>query len=266
MTHAQAKARHTQLVDEIRKYDQAYDTGRQIITDYEYDQKMDELQKLEDKFTDLATLDSPTKRVRAEPATKFIRLKHLMPMLSLEKIQASDHPTKSEEPDDDKRKILQDENTLKELLRFDATIQKHLGKSQIEYVLEPKVDGVSISVHYREGKLSLGMTRGDGKEGDDITANIKQIKNIPHELRLKNPPKLLEVRGEAYISQKEFDAMNAKLVAAGEEAFPNARNATAGTLKQLDSRLVAHRPISAVFYAVGACEGIHFEAHSEVLE
>ena len=221
---------------------------------------------MEQKFSDLVSPDSPTKRVRAEPRTKFKRLKHLLPMLSLEKIQASDHPTKSEEPDDDKRKILQDENTLKELLRFDATIQKHLGKSPIEYVIEPKVDGVSISVHYVEGKLSLGMTRGDGREGDDITANILQIKNIPHDLQLKNPPKLLEVRGEAYISQKEFNAMNAKLEAAGEEPFPNARNATAGTLKQLDSRLVAHRPISAVFYAIGACEGIRFGTHSEVLE
>ena len=156
---------------------------------------------------------------------------------------------------------------MNEFARFDATLQKQLGRSsRIEYVLEPKVDGVSISVHYRYGKLALGMTRGDGREGDDITENLKQVRDIPHELKLKNPPALLEVRGEAYISQKDFEAMNAKLEAAGEEAFPNARNATAGTLKQLDSRLIAERPLSAVFYAVGACEGIEFETHAEVLE
>ena len=183
-------------------------------------------------------------------------------MLSLEKIQASDHPTRAEEPDDDKRKQLQDENTLTELARFDATIKKQLGRDKIDYLLEPKVDGVSISLHYRHGKLALGVTRGDGREGDDITVNLKTVKSIPHELNLKNPPALLEVRGEAYIPQTEFDAMNKHLEAAGEKPFPNARNATAGTLKQLDSNLVARRPIAAVFYDVGACEGIHFDTHA----
>ena len=266
MTHAQAKARHAELVGEILKHDHAYESGHPLITDYEYDQLEKELKGLEEKFPELAAPDSPTQRVRAEPLTKFKRVKHLEPMLSLDKIQASDRPTKDEEPDDEKRKRLQDENTVNEFARFDATLQKQLGTSRIEYVLEPKVDGVSISVHYRHGKLALGMTRGDGREGDDITENLKQIRDIPHELKLKQPPALLEVRGEAYISQKDFEAMNAKLEAAGDEAFPNARNATAGTLKQLDSRLIAERPLSAVFYAVGAREGIEFETHAEVLE
>jgi DNA ligase (NAD+) len=266
MTHAQAKARHAELVGEIHKHDRAYESGHPLITDYEYDQLEKELKGLEEKFPELAAPDSPTQKVRAEPLTKFKRVRHLEPMLSLDKIQASDHPTKDEEPDDDKRKRLQDENTVNEFARFDATLQKQLGTSRIEYVLEPKVDGVSISVHYRHGKLALGMTRGDGREGDDITENLKQIRDIPHELKTKQPPALLEVRGEAYISQKDFEAMNAKLEAAGEEAFPNARNATAGTLKQLDSRLIAERPLSAVFYAVGAREGIEFETHAKVLK
>jgi DNA ligase (NAD+) len=148
--------------------------------------------------------------------------------------RASDHPTKDEEPDRDKRNRAQDENTLAELRAFDATIRKHLGRDKIQYIIEPKVDGVSISVHYRHGKLALGVTRGDGTEGDDITANLKTVRGIPLELNLKNPPALLEVRGEAYMAIKEFDALNAKLAAAGEKPFPNARNATAGTLKQLD--------------------------------
>jgi DNA ligase (NAD+) len=266
MTDAQAKTRHAELVKEIRRHDRAYDEGHPLISDYDYDQLEKELLALEEKFPQLATADSPSKRVRAEPLKSFQRRKHLVPMLSLEKIKAADHPTTAEEPDADKRKRLQDENTLAELTRFDATIRKQLGKTSVPYVLEPKVDGVSISLHYRNGELALGMTRGDGEYGDDITENIKQIHGIPHRLNLKNPPALLEVRGEAYIAQEAFDKMNAKLESEGEEAFPNARNATAGTLKQLDPELVAHRPLSAVFYAVGACEGIDFKTHAHVLE
>ena len=176
------------------------------------------------------------------------------------------HPTKDEEPDRDKRNRAQDENTLAELRAFDATIRKHLGRDKIQYIIEPKVDGVSIGVHYRHGKLALGVTRGDGTEGDDITANLKTVRGIPLELNLKNPPALLEVRGEAYMAIKDFDALNAKFAAEGEKPFPNARNATAGTLKQLDPKLVAQRPIRAVFYATGAVDGIEFKTHSEMLE
>ena len=136
----------------------------------------------------------------------------------------------------------------------------------MQYIIEPKVDGVSISLHYRHGKLALGVTRGDGTEGDDITTNLKTVRGIPLELNLKNPPALLEVRGEAYMAIKEFEAINAKLSAGGEKPFPNARNATAGTLKQLDPKLVAQRPIRAVFYATGAVDGIEFKTHSEMLE
>jgi DNA ligase (NAD+) len=187
-------------------------------------------------------------------------------MLSLDKVQSIDHPTKDEEPDRDKRNRAQDENTLAELRAWDATIRKHLGRDEIQYILEPKVDGVSIGVQYRNGKLALGVTRGDGTEGDDITANLKTVRGIPLELDFKHPPALLEVRGEAYISIKDFDALNAKFAAEGEKPFPNARNATAGTLKQLDPRLVAQRPIRAVFYATGAVDGIEFKTHSEMLE
>jgi DNA ligase (NAD+) len=267
VTHAEAKKRHAQLADEIRRHDRAYYVeGRQLITDREYDQLFKELQALEKNSPDLVTPESPTQRVGGAPSEKFARVKHLVPMLSLDKISASDSPTKDEEPNRDKRNRAQDENTLAELRAFDTTIRKHLGRDKIQYILEPKVDGVSISVHYRDGKLTLGVTRGDGTEGDDITANLKTVRGIPLELNLKNPPALLEVRGEAYISIKEFDALNAKLTAAGEKSFPNARNATAGTLKQLDPRLVAPRPIRAVFYATGAVDGIEFKTHSEMLE
>ena len=267
MTQAEAKKRHAQLAAEIRRHDQAYYVeGRQIISDREYDQLLKELQALEKNFPDLVTPESPTQRVGGAPSEKFARVKHLVPMLSLDKVEASDHPTKDEEPDREKRNRAQDEKTLAELRAFDATIRKHLGRDRVEYIMEPKVDGVSISVHYRDGKLALGVTRGDGVEGDDITTNLKTVRAIPLELDLKNPPALLEVRGEAYMPTKEFEAINAKLAAAGEKPFPNARNATAGTLKQLDPKLVAQRPIRAVFYATGAVEGIEFKKHSEMLE
>jgi len=221
---------------------------------------------LEIDFPDLITPESPTQRVGGAPSEKFARVKHLVPMLSLDKVQVSDSPTKDEEPDRDKRNRLQDEKTLEELRAFDTTIRKHLGRDKVQYIIEPKVDGVSLSVHYRNGKFDLGVTRGDGTEGDDITTNLKTVRGIPLELNSKNPPSLLEVRGEAYIAIKDFDALNAKFAAAGEKSFPNARNATAGTLKQLDPKLVAQRPIRAVFYAVGAVDGIEFQTHSEMLE
>jgi DNA ligase (NAD+) len=267
VTFKDAQTRHAKLADEIRRHDHAYYVeGRQLITDYEYDALFKELGDVEKEFPKLVTAESPTQRVGGAPAEGFKRMKHLQPMLSLEKIESAEHPTKDEEPDRDKRHRRQDENTLPALRAFDATIRKHIGRDRIEYVLEPKADGVSISVHYRNGKLALGVTRGDGVFGDDITANLRTVRGIPLELSLKNPPALLEVRGEAYMSTKDFEALNKKLVAAGEKALPNARNATAGTLKLLDPRLVAQRPVSVVFYSVGACEGIEFETHAEMLK
>ena len=266
MTSTEAKARHAELAAEIRQHDYAYYVeGRQIITDYEYDQLYQELVRIEKQFPELITPESPSQRVGGAPADGFKRVKHLRPMLSLEKIEASEKPDQHDEPDREMRSRRQDEKTLEKFKSFDAGICRLIGKSRVEYVMEPKVDGVSISVHYRYGKLELGATRGDGATGDDITTNIKTIRGIPLQLNTKNPPPLLEVRGEAYIATKDFEKLNAQLIANGEEAFPNARNAAAGTLKQLDPRLVALRPISAVFYSVGACEGLRFEKHSELL-
>lgn len=267
MKLAEAKARHAQLAEEIRQHDHAYYVLAQpAISDFEYDRLYQELLDLEKHFPELITPNSPTQRVGGAPTEGFARVKHLQPMLSLEKIEGAEHPDATEEPDREQRHRRQDEHTLPRLLEFDRTIRKHLKRDRVEYVLEPKVDGVSISIHYREGKLALGATRGDGQWGDDITVNLRTVRAIPLELKLKDPPALLEVRGEAYMPTKDFEALNAKLQAAGEKPFPNARNATAGALKQLDPRLVAQRPISAVFYAVGACEGIEFATHAAMLE
>lgn len=267
MTIKEARTQHAKLAAEIRRHDHAYYVlGKPDITDFEYDGLFRQLQDLEKGFPQLVTPESPTQRVGGAPAEGFARVKHLQPMLSLEKVEGSEQPTKDEEPDRDKRNRLQDENTLAALESFDSTIRKQLKRDHVDYVMEPKVDGVSISVHYRHGKLALGVTRGDGVEGDDITVNLRTVRAIPLELNLKNPPELLEVRGEAYMASKDFDKLNAKLAAAGEKTLPNARNATAGTLKQLDPQTVAQRPVNAVFYAVGACEGVEFESHAGMLK
>ncbi len=267
MTHAAAKKRHAELAEEIRRHDHAYYVeARPALRDFDYDRLYQELVDLEKQFPDLVTPSSPTQRVGGATTEGFSRVKHLQPMLSLEKIEGAEHPTKEEEPDRDQRNRAQDENTLAQLLAWDVTIRKQLGRERVEYALEPKVDGVSLSVHYRHGQLALAVTRGDGQMGDDITANLRTVRAVPLELHLKNPPALLEVRGEAYIATKDFDTVNAKLVAEGEKAFPNARNAAAGALKQLDPKLVAQRRISAVFYAVGAHEGIEFATHDEMLK
>lgn len=266
MTLAQARQRHAQLAAEIRRHDHAYYVlARPEISDFEYDRLYQELLDLEKQFPELATPDSPSQRVGGAPIEGFARVKHRVPMLSLEKIEAAEHPTAAEEPDRARRSRLQDEHTLPRLLEYDRNLRKLLGRDRIEYVLEPKVDGVSIGVLYERGRLVLGVTRGDGQYGDDITANLRTARSIPLVLDLRDPPPWLEVRGEAYMATPDFEALNARLEATGEKPFPNARNATAGTLKQLDPRLVAQRPVRAVFYAVGACEGIAWETHAELL-
>ena len=266
MTHAQAKSRHAQLAVEIRRHDHAYYVeARPAVSDREYDLLYAELLALEKEFPDLVTQNSPSQRVGGGLTESFKRITHEQPMLSLEKIQASDSPTKDEEPDRERRNRLQDERTIEEFRAFDATIRKQLGKERVSYILEPKVDGVSLSAHYRAGKLALGATRGDGREGDDITTNLRTVRSVPLQLNAAQPPGHLEVRGEAYMATKEFNALNAKLAAAGEAALPNARNATSGTLKQHDPRIVAQRPVRAVFYAVGVCDGIEFRSHAEML-
>jgi len=269
MTAADARKRHAELVAKIRHHDHLYYVeARPAVSDFEYDQLYQALLDVERQFPELVTPDSPSQRVGGTPTKGFVRIKHLQPMLSLEKIESADHPTPVEEPDREKRNRAQDENTVEGLRAFDRDIRKKLGREDVQYIIEPKVDGVSIGVHYRDGQLALGATRGDGQTGDDITVNLRTVRAIPLKLeeRAGSLPELLEVRGEAYMSIADFEKLNARVETAGDKPFPNARNATAGALKQLDPKLVAQRPIRAVFYGVGACEGIAFGRHSDMLE
>ncbi len=261
-----SKDRIARLRREIEDHDRRYYVeARPTISDAAYDALYRELRELEAAHPELVTPDSPTQRVGGAPSKGFKQVRHAMPMLSLEKIEPPTLTGADAELEFSKRVRLQDERTVEELRWFDQTIRKQLGAEKVGYVMEPKVDGVSISVHYRDGLLALGVTRGDGTTGDDITANLRAVKAIPLRLDMPNPPALLEVRGEAYMPVKEFEAMNAALEAAGEKTLPNARNATAGTLKQLDSAAVAKRPVRAVFYAVGALDGISFATHGDTL-
>ena len=236
MTAAQAKSRHAELVETIRGHDYAYYVLAQPrISDPEYDKLYRELVDLETKFADLATPDSPTQRVAGQPLSEFRSVQHSTPMLSLDN-------TYSQE----------------EVRDFVNRVQKLLPGERLHWTVEPKVDGVAMSVLYENGALTIGATRGDGTTGDDITANVRTIRSIPIQLRKRRSvtvPRSIEVRGEAFMTRDNFRELNASREAAGEELYANARNTTAGSLKQLDPRLVAQRPLEAIFYGTGRLEG-----------
>ncbi len=242
MNRTEARKRIAELRDQIRHHDHLYYVeARSEISDREYDRLYAELKGLEAKFPDLITPDSPTQRASGEPLKEFKSVQHAVPMMSLDKTYS-----------------------IEDLREFDGRIHKLLPNEKVEYVLEPKIDGVSISVRYEDGKLALGATRGDGTTGDDITANLKTIRAIPLQLSVKHPPERLEVRGEAYITVEDFNKLNAEREKAGEPLFQNPRNTAAGSLKQLDPAIVAKRPLQAIFYAVA--EGMDFKKQSEVLQ
>ncbi len=202
------------------------------ISDQAYDRLMRQLIELESAHPELITPDSPSQRVGGAPIEGFKTVEHAIPMMSIDNTYA---------PED--------------LRAFDDRVRKALGEEPYRYVLEPKVDGVAISLRYEDGLLVLGATRGNGRRGDNVTANIRTIRGIP--LRLKGEgavPRVLEVRGEVYMPAAEFQRINQQRQAAGEEIFANPRNATAGTLKRLDSREVAQRRLHFISHGQGQVE------------
>jgi len=217
-----------------------YNQSKQEITDFEYDALMLELQKLEKEFPEFLNPDSPSLRVGGSINKDFNQVKHQYPMLSLGNTYSAE-----------------------ELHDFDIRTKKSLGRTDIEYVCELKFDGVAISLWYEDGLLSKAVTRGDGVQGDDVTANIKTIRSIP--LRLKGDfiPQKLEVRGEIVMPHKGFEAFNKQRVANGDAPFANPRNAASGSVKMQDSSLVAKRPLQCfVYYALGNIEGVstHYDS------
>ena len=216
---ADARERVEQLRREIRRHDRLYHVeARPEISDEAYDRLIRELQELEQAHPELVTPDSPTQRVGGELLGGFQTVEHEVPMLSVDNTYS---PT--------------------EVREFDERVRKTLGDAAFEYMIDPKIDGVALSVRYEQGRFVRAVTRGNGVTGDDITANARTIRSIPLVLDGEDWPDVLEVRGEVYWPRKSFDDYNEKLIADGKEPFKNPRNATAGTLKQLDPRLVADR-------------------------
>jgi len=214
------------------------------ISDAEYDRLFHELEELEREHPDLVTPDSPTQRIGAAPLEEFGAFKHSIPMLSLNSV-----------------------TTEEEVRDFNDRVRRLLGSAEIEYVVELKIDGLAMELVYEHGSFIVGSTRGDGYTGEDITQNLRTIKTIP--LRIfadDTPPSLLEVRGEVFIPLSKFKELNMELGEKGEKMFANPRNAAAGSVRQLDPRVTASRPLDFFAYGVGRVEGKEFLTQWEVLD
>ncbi len=232
MTRAEAKQRIEQLAAQIREHDYRYYVlDRPTLSDAQYDKRFRELKALEERFPDLRPPDSPTLRVGGGLRTAFKKVKHLKPMLSLESLM---------EPD--------------EVLAFDERLRKAFEVERVDYVAEPKFDGLSVELVYEDGLFVRGSTRGDGEVGEDITENLRTIRTLPLRLTVTKghpvPRGELAVRGEALMPLSEFEALNKRLVEASEEPFANARNSAAGTVRQLDPAITASRRLDLYAYEI----------------
>lgn len=239
------KARIEKLRQEIEEHDRRYYVeARPLISDTEYDALFRELRSLEQKNPTLVTRDSPTQRVGGQPGTGFKQVRHAVPMLSLDNLFAKEG--------------------FESLRKWMVSVEKLLPGEKLEWLVEPKIDGVAVNVRYERGLLVAGATRGDGETGDEITENLKTIGAVP--LRLRNAPEVLEVRGEVYMTAAGFRRVCDTMIAAGEEPFANPRNATAGSLKLLDPRTVAKRPLEIVFYGLGQFSGAEPPTQAALLD
>ena len=240
MNKAQAKKEIERLRKEINTHNYKYYVeNNPVISDYEFDQLLKELEDLEKQFPDLITPDSPTQRVGEEPVEGFESAEHKVPMLSLANTYNFD-----------------------ELKEFDERVKKNVGT--VEYVVEPKIDGAGVALLYENGLLVRGATRGDGITGDDVTLNLKTIRSIPLKLQ-GNVLKNVEVRGEVYMSVKGFKQLNKEQEKKEETVFANPRNAAAGSLRQLDPRIVASRPLDIFVYFLSYSDK-KFSTHDEAIK
>ncbi|MGJ8676169.1 MAG: NAD-dependent DNA ligase LigA [Akkermansiaceae bacterium] len=256
-----SKARVAELTQQLEHHNKLYyQDAEPEVSDAEYDELMGELKKLEASHPDLALADSPSQRVGGAPLDEFSQIEHLVPMLSIEDI----HELKNEELAEiqkEKPNATRSHNLIDWFKRF----ERSLGHSRVPLSIEPKIDGVAVSVVYRDGVFDYAVTRGHGKTGDDISQNIRTIKSIP--LRLPaEAPALFEVRGEVFMPDAAFAKLNTQRQEAGEPAFVNPRNATAGTLKQLDPKLVESRPLDCIFHSYGMVENPPYTSISEFQE
>ena len=233
-----------QLRQQIEEHDHLYYTkAAPKISDQAYDKLFQRLKDLEAEHPDLITSDSPTQRVSERPSDGFEHVNHNVPMLSIDNTYT---------PDD--------------LREFDARVAKGLDGESFEYIVDPKIDGVSATLRYEAGRLALGATRGDGKTGDDITANLRTIRSIPLKLHGDGWPRVLEVRGEAFWPRDAFDKHNNERMSKGLEPFANPRNATTGTLKSLDTKSIADRGLAFIAHGAGEILDASFETATAFFE
>src|SRR5467141_3314628 len=235
---ARAEELRARLRDASHRY---YVLDAPTLSDAEYDRLFRELEQLEADHPDLITPDSPTRRVGAAPSEKFAKVTHGRQMMSLANAMTED-----------------------EFLEFDARVHRMLGEEPVRYVVEPKLDGLAVTLRYENGRLVQGATRGDGLTGEDVTANLRTIKMVPLQLGGR-PPAVLEARGEVFINKRDFVRMNEEREKAGEPTFVNPRNCAAGSLRQLDPRITAARPLGIFFYETGDTPGLELETHWEKL-
>jgi DNA ligase (NAD+) len=232
LTAKQAKAEHARLETELRKHDEAYyQRDAPTVSDAEYDELRRRYGAIEERFPELRTLESLTRKVGAAPARGFAKVRHAVPMLSLANAFSDEDVTD-----------------------FVARIRRFLNLKEDEALVftgEPKIDGLSMSLRYENGVLVRAATRGDGEEGEDVTANIKTLKEVPHQLKDKSPPSACEIRGEIYMTKADFLDLNKRQAAAGEQVFANPRNSAAGSLRQKDAAITASRSLHFFAYAWG---------------
>ncbi len=245
MTRNALAERVSRLREEIERHNHAYYVlDDPLISDAEFDLLFRELQQIESEHPELVTADSPTQRVGGMPLAEFQSAPHRQPMLSLN--NAFD---------------------AAEVEAFDRRVREALGVGAVEYAVEPKFDGLAISLVYENGILARGATRGDGHTGEDVTVNLRTIRSIPLRLPMAHPPRLLEIRGEVLMLRADFERLNRQQQQRGEKLFVNPRNAAAGALRQLDSRITATRRLTFYAYGLGAAEGYaHPEKLSQVID
>ncbi len=246
LTKAQAKVEHRRLTLEIERHDRAYyQEDAPKISDAEYDALRQRFNAIEARFPEFVTGESPSQKVGAAPSGQFKKVRHAVPMLSLDNAFAEE-----------------------DVLDFVGRIRRFLKLAEddvIDFSAEPKIDGLSMSLRYEDGELVTAATRGDGAEGEDVTANIRTLEDVPKKLKGRNVPDICEVRGEVYMTKKAFLALNKKQIEAGETRFANPRNSAAGSLRQKDPSITASRPLGFFAYAWGQMSAMPEDTQSGMI-
>src|SRR3954452_23235604 len=246
LTGAQAKVEHKRLTLEIERHDKAYyQEDAPKISDAEYDALRKRLNAIEARFPEFVSSESPSQKIGAAPSGKFRKVRHAVPMLSLDNAFAE-----------------------QDVLDFVSRIRRFLRLSEgdrIDFSAEPKIDGLSMSLRYEHGELVTAATRGDGAEGEDVTANIRTLEDVPKKLKGRNVPEICEVRGEVYMTKKAFLALNERQKATGDTIFANPRNSAAGSLRQKDPGITASRPLGFFAYAWGQMSAMPEQTQSGMI-